>query len=912
MKSAFPAGRRFATGFSLLEVLISLVVLSTGILGVSWLQASLTRATADAKLRSYAIGIAQAELERARSEATDFDAYVALASAAATVVPGSQEATGTPFKLATTVTEYNRLPEGTQTCGTYPCFEQSATGSADATVPGYKQITATVTWTAADSASAYDQSVSVSGNVSKLSTAGMTQVMKDMSGGVSAGPVIIATKSSLGLDAAGVIPIKTGGAGGEATAATNPKPIVDNTTGTATVKFSLLNYQDGDTGNVVVQRQTETEILSCKCQYGTFASGTGTALTTKMRPTYWTGNGYSTPKTAAEEGITVPDSVAASREYWDSRTKSRAIQQSPYCDICCRDHHDPATMPTTAVKFDPYRSGSHDHYIYPLDDNGNTSADAQLVPAVAGNVYAESCRVIKVGGVWSTAVDMNAEHAALLATNQTSSGGKTAWAPTTNAATSYSNFVNDYLADSLVDESGGDPKIEATTLDAAAITTLENDQSPSLNDPGKVGIATNSATKRYLHARALYVDKLSDETIEYLDRLLKACTATDKLTCVLPYIPFAPLNVTELATWAATLGKISITNNALDASDVSEPQRGVVTPVLASNGDEDTGLARLWKSNSGLSFALPIDPQDGIDLTTYPGARLSDSQVFLFSSTGNIETDSDADGVEDGSDNCPAVANSDQGDADADGVGNACDDDFTDADSDGDGVMDLDDNCPSIANASQLDTDGDGTGDACESVVLPDLSYTIRLFASGANFSPNPSMYWTPNPSNGSPGDNCTVTSANGATPLVYSCPGTTSTSQTLRISKFNRIYFQSINGNSANNDCQATSGGVTLGPRHIDHVVCVVYTPGTLNGATGTLSSTVPFTGTALQGDIVTNVNPANNQFVEYSLGGITDGASYNATFTSKEIDLNDLGKNVGYTCDANGYPVYNFSKCN
>src|SRR5690606_25128327 len=132
----------------------------------------------------------------------------------------------------------------------------------------------------------------------------------------------------LGLDAAGVIPIQTGGAGGEATAATNPKPIVDNTTGTATVKFTLLNYQDGGTGNVLVQRQTETEILSCKCQYGSFADTVGDALTTVMRPTYWTGNAYSTPKTAAEESLKIPGAIAAETETFG--TKTRAIQQSPH------------------------------------------------------------------------------------------------------------------------------------------------------------------------------------------------------------------------------------------------------------------------------------------------------------------------------------------------------------------------------------------------------------------------------------------------------------------------------------------------------------------------------------------------------------------------------------------------------
>ena len=78
--------------------------------------------------------------------------------------------------------------------------------------------------------------------------------------------------------------------------------------------------------------------------------------------------------------------------------------------------------------------------------------------------------------------------------------------------------------------------------------------------------------------------------------------------------------------------------------------------------------------------------------------------------------DGDGDGVPDGSDNCPAAANSGQADADADGQGDACDTPAgAPADTDGDGVPDGSDNCPAAANSGQADADADGQGDACES-----------------------------------------------------------------------------------------------------------------------------------------------------------------------------------------------------
>ena len=105
------------------------------------------------------------------------------------------------------------------------------------------------------------------------------------------------------------------------------------------------------------------------------------------------------------------------------------------------------------------------------------------------------------------------------------------------------------------------------------------------------------------------------------------------------------------------------------------------------------------------------------------------------------DADSDGDGVPNGSDNCPAVANADQADTDGDGVGDACDGCPTDPDrtepgdcgcnapaddTDGDGVIDCEDGCPNDPNKTEpgpcgcgladADSDGDGTldcNDAC-------------------------------------------------------------------------------------------------------------------------------------------------------------------------------------------------------
>ncbi len=99
-----------------------------------------------------------------------------------------------------------------------------------------------------------------------------------------------------------------------------------------------------------------------------------------------------------------------------------------------------------------------------------------------------------------------------------------------------------------------------------------------------------------------------------------------------------------------------------------------------------------------------------------------------------VDPDDDGDFVPDTTDNCVAVPNPTQADADGDLQGDACDGDddgdgVADAkddcplvpgkgdvckDDDGDGLSNAVDLCPDLAGAPQSDVDGDGTGNACD------------------------------------------------------------------------------------------------------------------------------------------------------------------------------------------------------
>ncbi|WP_386749287.1 hypothetical protein [Agrilutibacter niabensis] len=471
--------------------------------------------------------------------------------------------------------------------------------------PEFVRVTLQASWTAANTAEGTHR-LAMTSEFSALALRDSLLPPPPASNSTTGSP-IVRTDNPAGP---GVIPIAVGG--GDATAASNPRPEVVGKNNNATVtgtRFDVLTY-NGLTGSAVIQRRVETAVVKCQCRLGAGGNNLPEIYRTSQWPAVWTGERY-------DVYATNPVSAAPGQGK-DSGPKPN-VDQSPLCQECCRDHFD--STATNVAKFDPERSGAHGHY--------NVSGGVLTALAVNDVDYVDSCRVIRVDGFWRTASDMYSRQFGLLAT-ETVNGKEAATgvpddADPVKTATNYQTFVKDYLA-----------QIDGTVGTAPANAQTMFDQvARELNEPADVDIATPSASDyRYLHGRGLYLDYLEEKARKKIEAILaddgpsgECPTGSDVAECILPFLPFTTVNVTELAKWTASdTAILSINSGTLLGSNPSQPSGGRTIGVKKGIADNEVDINM---SNFGLAASSDsvFNNITGVD-TGDAAAMGSDAQPF--------------------------------------------------------------------------------------------------------------------------------------------------------------------------------------------------------------------------------------------------------------------------------------------
>lgn len=630
-------------GFSLIEVMIAVVVLATGMLALAALQAKLASNSADAKARSRVAALLTSVLDDQRAAG-----YAGIAAFGNTTCL----ATGNNVQKAICTAESDAGISGlklVQTVTTYYGVS-GASGAFTTTVPAagtayadYKLIKLTATWKDVTNA---DRILAATNIASALNITGSSTFLDTPLTASKMSPTVHEENPAA---TAGVIPIAVG----ENTdaASTNPQPTIDKALTSTT--FTTLTYTAGalDSGiSRTIQKRVETTVAECACQLS--ASGNPIVYTTGSlkgqkdvflgatvyRPTYWDGTQYVSP-------------VDAKLTPYSAQHPDMVGQQNDLCTVVCRDHHDKSEVTNTvittgdvtvdAVKYDAVKprnytttSGQtfdrYDRYritvtagkgnkpstiSYPKDTNGNL----MVASGTSGNRdYIDAARLIRVDGIWRVATDTHAEHMGLLATSP--KGFATTSSPDSSAQSQYEDFVIDYMGLRLTQILSNGSAPNGNTLYA----------NHGLDDPTTITATTTTGDYRYLHGRGLYLDNLEQAAIDKLKSINSTCT--DYPTCLLPYLPFNTINVTQLENWSRATGNVSVTNSTTSTSATSCTTGGNATTIRACvngvNTGSDSVAATLGKSNSAVAASQPVSPYE-LDTAN----QLTDSQAFTVTGT---------------------------------------------------------------------------------------------------------------------------------------------------------------------------------------------------------------------------------------------------------------------------------------
>ncbi|NNK52208.1 MAG: prepilin-type N-terminal cleavage/methylation domain-containing protein [Xanthomonadales bacterium] len=581
-------------GFSLLEILLAIVIFVVGMLALAHLQTNLTRSATDANTRTVAAGIAEEiieELRGFRRISTDPNGTVfAFADIDDALVADTVPRGGINYVVTADVKGYDFNSDLTAVTETDPAVA--------GVVYDFKTIELTVTW---------------NNNQEFLIDEGTTIANTDMDSGYIALKDVIHSTPALAdaviaadeEPAGGPIVDYTPGLNPDIVAiqlsndakfkeSTQPKPDVIRRDELVETWFDVITYntvtndEGGDESYFL--RREEFLVVSCECTLrGADSDNPG------FKPTVWNGKEYV-------EG----DRVAKS--YGESANN----QQSPYCDTCCRDHHDDPNAASADELYDPYgtwtsSSLGSNHGHYGKDNQGNLES----TPVSAGNDYVESCRMVRKDGFMRVAQDFRQEQFI---------GLPQSYLADTAGVTAYSSYVTDAI-DNFIDDllnGNSSPDLDGPG-DLSPGVTFPADATNNRMDLPVVSPAADSAQ---LVTRGIYVDHLTAEALAVLDCLAPTtirgrgespenCAAEGlnigSATSYLEVFPFFDVQTTWLSLWEDNVNgnPIAVTNEQL--ADDNSHSRGLASITSANQGDV-TITSRMHRGNVGLAATDPIDP----------------------------------------------------------------------------------------------------------------------------------------------------------------------------------------------------------------------------------------------------------------------------------------------------------------
>jgi Tfp pilus assembly protein PilV len=647
-------------GFSMLDALIAIVVLATGLLALAVLQGAMTRSAADSRARAQVGAFTQSVIDRMRFAGYDTAAPSTIFAQGDTITPG-----GTCSAGSTALTTLQRLASDAQcaqdaagvsnltttitTAQLYCGTSGSTFATASSCTPDqatYKQLKLTSTWTDSTGAT---RSLAMDTTLSPITSTPTNNSLtnSNFSTGIGASPTVREANPGNTL---GVIPIAVSDTSNAA--ATNPKPVVTNT-GTT---FTTLMYVSSNSQLTQITQRVDTKVVQCSCKFGGPASADSN-LTTVLKqpygPTYWDGTKYVSPAKAK---------ITGSSSNSETGVDTSATQDAS-CDICCRDRNDVDSSGTSLGNVDAQgNSVLFDNY------TGNTSKYRYVsgtLTAETSGAFVQACRMIRVDGSYAAATDAHLNFFGLLTTDNcagestaaptgcTSSLDMSDTVPSSSTETKYANFVdqyvynyrNDLISSGKPSLASSYPALSSTDTNGAAVYVGTGYQ---LNLPANTTINLPNTVSRWVYARGIYIDFMQAQAQTAFSNAITNCggasaSLSSLKTCgVFAILPFTTVNMSELANWTVTdTGVLHISNTAVIGGDESSPKRGNVTvPSTQSGATNPTAnaTATAYTTNSGLTAVATNQANSTYDTGT--SGSVSDLRQFTVSGSSGTSTSS--------------------------------------------------------------------------------------------------------------------------------------------------------------------------------------------------------------------------------------------------------------------------------
>lgn len=594
-------------GFNLLEVMMAVAIFAIGMLALASLQGSLTRSSTDAKMRTMAANIAERTIETMRTfNSLDFNQDPAAGVGCDFGAPGDSVSSECGFGDIISVDGavagpiYEQVSSG-DAVGFFRTinvtdyyFDPAAAGSFTAIAPDgvvspdFKLVDVCVAWgdaalcplgvaeSAADYASDLDThtgNITVSAIVSSATTGGRLAIFTQDQDENLIPPVAYSPGEN-----PDVIPLGLGG--DRVKESRTPIPKIFRSY--LETRFDVITYSQST--NTFVRRE-EFVAIACECTLRAPGAVEG------RRPILWAGDEYLEPEFVV-------------KAYGE---RLSGVKQSPFCDLCCRDHHDGGTGENDpsdlgARLYNPFRDpleyradGDHKHYKRQRSVPGATLMEE----AQYGDDYVEACRLVRKDGFFRVAQDFRMEGLNAFPEDYLTNDGQVA---------EYGAYVIGEVKDHVSGGSFSDPARfyegtcpEGSATLATAHTCLPRGESPS----------------QQLRSRAVYIDYITEDLRKVMDCVSGGAAPEDCSSGdveldknpgagLLELFSFFDVQTTFLNDWRETpIDYVAtVTNEPLETDNLHS--RGRADQVSGMSGTA-TAYASGHRGVPGITATDPID-----------------------------------------------------------------------------------------------------------------------------------------------------------------------------------------------------------------------------------------------------------------------------------------------------------------